>query len=199
MRLEAQGYVSPADHIWITDLGCAPKLASTLYFSEWVHYLDAESSYQVAWVVVSAETQRGAAYLSLGAFRGEISTCEIARNCREADIWLREAIVGEDTLLDMEQHNLELLAQRHDELAAFIKTAEGQRVVEMLYRLQRAYDADRTPETLQKACEGLLALAVGRFLGVGEPATFELSSFRDVHQDTDEADYFMEIDDDLDF
>ena len=199
VRLRAQGCVRPESHVWITDLGRAPRRASTLYFHEWTHYMDADASYQVAWVVVSAETQREALRLALEGFKGETPLRKTARTCLEADIWLREAIVGEDTLLDMERHSLELAAQRQDELAEFIRTAEGQRIVEMLYRLQRIHEAERIPETIQEACEGLLSLALGRFLGADDPAAFQLPSFRDVHQEEAEGgEYFVEIDEDFD-
>jgi len=125
--------------------------------------MDAESSYQVAWIVVSAKTRREALQLSLEGFKGAAPPSQTARTCIEADIWLHEAIVGEDALLDMERHALESAAVRQDELAEFIRTKDGQRIIEMLYRLQRIHEGRSTPETIQSACEGLLSLAVGRF------------------------------------
>jgi hypothetical protein len=200
-RIHQQGCVRPQSHVWIVDLGRKPRQASRLFLHEWMHYLDSEDSYEVAWIVVAAPTQHKATQLARGGFQGgEFPPRQTARTFTEADIWLQEAAVGQDALLAMERHSLELAAQRQDELAEFVLTIEGRRIVEMLHRLRRIQqDTTRTPETIQEACEGLLSLAVGRFLGVEEPAEFTLPSFRSVHEDTDEADYFVEIDDDFDF
>jgi hypothetical protein len=199
-RIHQKGCVRPQSHVWVVDLGCKPRQAAHLYLHEWMHYLDSEGSYDVAWIVVSASTQRKATLLAHGGFQGgEFPLRQAARTFVEADIWLREAVVGQDVLLDMERHSLELAAQRQDELAQFIRTAEGRRIVEMLHRLRRIQqDTTRTPETIQEACEGLLSLAVGRFLGVEDPAEFTLPSFRSVHEESEGGEYFVEIDEDFD-